>query len=213
MQVRAMFAVPFAFDRHPAPERLNHALRALFLAREGTAHANPTPFTLRNAQVFESRFDLFGWPEAEIAELREFCLARVAELAAELNGLNAASRARLRIEADAWFHVTRRNGFFGVHNHPLASWSGVYCVATGEHDPDQPDSGALVFVHPNHLGGMYVDAGCERLQAPFTHGNLTLALQPGQLVLFPSWLLHQVLPFFGAGERITVAFNCALALH
>lgn len=213
LQIRAMFALPLAFDQHPDPARLNPALRTLFLAREGTRHANPTPFTVRNAQVFESHFDLFGWPEPEIAELREFCLARVLQLAGELNGYDAATRARLRIATDAWFHVTRRNGFFGVHNHPLASWSGVYCVSAGEHDAGQPDSGALTFIHPNHLAGMYVDAGSERLQPPFALGNFSLNLQPGQLVLFPSWLLHQVLPFFGDGERITVAFNCSFQLR
>ena len=213
LQIRAMFALPLAFDQHPDPARLNDALRTLFLAREGARHANPTPFTVRNAQVFESHFDLFGWPEPEIAQLREFCLARVLQLAGELNGYDAATRARLRIATDAWFHVTRRNGFFGVHNHPLASWSGVYCVSAGNHDADQPDSGALTFLHPNHLGGMYVDAGSERLQPPFAIGNFSLNLQPGQLVLFPSWLLHQVLPFFGDGERITVAFNCAFQLR
>ena len=36
--------------------------------------------------------------------------------------------------------------------------------------------------------------------------------QPGQLVLFPSWILHDVKPFEGEGERITVAFNCWFSL-
>jgi hypothetical protein len=27
-------------------------------------------------------------------------------------------------------------------------------------------------------------------------------------VLFPSWVMHDVKPFHGDGERITVAFNC-----
>jgi hypothetical protein len=35
---------------------------------------------------------------------------------------------------------------------------------------------------------------------------------PVPLALFPSWLLHHVTPFVGEGERITVAFNCALTL-
>ena len=30
---------------------------------------------------------------------------------------------------------------------------------------------------------------------------------PGLMVLFPSWLNHLVHPFFGAGERISIAFN------
>ena len=44
-------------------------------------------------------------------------------------------------------------------------------------------------------------------------GNYAFDLQPGQLVLFPSWVQHQVMPFYGEGERITVAFNCAMSLR
>ena len=31
--------------------------------------------------------------------------------------------------------------------------------------------------------------------------------QAGQLVIFPSWLMHEVLPYLGERERIVVAFN------
>lgn len=215
LQIKGLFPVPFGYDQHPDPERLNAALRRLFLEREmeGARHANPGPITLRNAQVYESHFHLFSWPEPEIAELREFCLSRVAQIAAELNGYDAATRARLEIHTDAWFHVTRRGGFFGVHNHPLASWSGVYCVSAGAHDAAQPDSGLLNFIHPHVGQAMYIDAGNERLAQPFGIANYGLSLRPGQLVLFPSWLLHQVLPFYGDKERITVAFNCSMRLR
>ena len=30
---------------------------------------------------------------------------------------------------------------------------------------------------------------------------------PGIMVLFPGWLVHQVHPFHGTGERISIAFN------
>jgi uncharacterized protein (TIGR02466 family) len=215
LQIKGLFPVPFGYDQHPEPARLNTALRELFLAREkeGSRHANPGPITLRNEQLFESHFHLFSWPDPEIVELRDFCLSRVAQIVAELNGYDAPTRSRLNIKTDAWFHVTRRGGFFGVHNHPLASWSGVYCVTAGQHDANQPDSGLLNFVHP-HIGqSMYLDPGNERFKPPFGIQNYGLSLQPGQLVLFPSWLLHQVLPFYGEGERITVAFNCALSMR
>jgi predicted 2-oxoglutarate/Fe(II)-dependent dioxygenase YbiX len=57
---------------------------------------------------------------------------------------------------------------------------------------------------------MHNDMGNDSLQPPFNIQHLGYVLQPGQLVLFPSWLLHHVTPFAGEGERITVAFNCAL---
>jgi uncharacterized protein (TIGR02466 family) len=212
LRIQGLFAIPFAFDVHPDPARLNIALRKLFLEREreGVRYANPAPYTARNSELlFESHFDLFMWPEPEIVQLREFCLSRIVQAACELNNYDAAARRSLRVRTDAWFHITRRNGYFGVHNHPLASWSGVYCVASGEHDANQPDSGALTFIHPNSSSSMYIDPGNEFLKPPFSSGNTAYRLLPGQLILFPSWVLHQVAPFFGDGERITVAFNCA----
>ena len=47
-----------------------------------------------------------------------------------------AALGRMLISSDSWFHVTRRGGFFALHNHPNASWSGVYCVDPGKNDAD-----------------------------------------------------------------------------
>lgn len=209
-QITSAFSVPLAFDQYPDCDSLNQELRNLFIRREaqGQRFANPRPYTPRNEQLFESNFDLFDWPEACIATLREFCLSRVAQTVAQLNLYDAKLMARLHINTDAWFHITKRGGFFGVHNHPMASWSGVYCVSPGQHDADQPESGKLSFVNP--MAQMYLDSGNSQLQMPFHIGNYALSLQAGQLVLFPSWLVHQVMPFYGEGERITVAFNCSM---
>jgi len=211
MQIQPMFALPFALIQHPDPARMNAALRELFLAREaeGTRHANPHRYTDRNDQIFESRFDLFAWPEPEITELRDFCLSQLSQVVAQLNGYDQITMKSLGVKTDAWFHVTRRNGYFGVHNHPLASWSCVYCVAPGHSDASEPDSGKLTFITPHHMSGMYRDAGTAFLKHPFGIQNFSLLLEAGQLVLFPSSVLHHVMPFFGEDERITVAFNCA----
>ena len=211
-QLTPMFAVPFALDRHPQHERLNPVLRELFLRREneGQRYANPEPITHRNQQVFESHFDLFSWPDEPIKQLREFFLAAVVRTVGALNGYDAASLRRLDINTDAWFHVTRDRGFFALHNHPNASWSAVYCVDPGQRDADQPDSGALSFVNPHCSKMMHLDPGVARmLEPPFGWTNFNFQLESGQLVVFPSWVLHQVMPYFGKGERITVALNCA----
>ncbi|MBS0456850.1 MAG: hypothetical protein JSS44_05915 [Proteobacteria bacterium] len=214
-QINGLFSVPFGFARHPQPEALNASLRDLFVAREaeGTRWANPNPYTVRNGQLFESHFDLFTWPEPCVRELREFCMNELLRLVGELNRYDEAMVRRIAIATDAWFHITRRGGHFGVHNHPMAAWSGVYCVSPGRHDPDQPDSGRLSFINPFSTSSMYLDVGNSRLQQPFQFGNYGFDLMAGQLVLFPSWMLHHVMPFYGQGERITVAFNCAFRLR
>ena len=65
VQLQPFFAVPFGFAQLENCASLNAELRALFLQREaeGAKYANPRPYTQRNAQVFESNFQLFRSPE------------------------------------------------------------------------------------------------------------------------------------------------------
>jgi uncharacterized protein (TIGR02466 family) len=182
------------------------------MERSGTA-ANPGPRTERNKPVFESNFSLFRESDPAIQELKAFCWDQLLNLVGQLNGYDEATVRRLEIFNECWFHITRRGGFFGLHNHPNASWSGVYCVDPGRNDPDVPSSGALSFVNPMLATFMHFDAGNAKIQPPFGNQLTAFNLAPGALILFPSWVLHDVKPFEGEGERITVAFNCWFKLH
>lgn len=208
-----MFAVPFALSRHPEAARLNQALRAYILAHEKSAGAaNPRPLTYRNAALFESHFNLFREPQPAIQELKRFCWDQLLAVIGQLNSYEVQTLHRLQIYNDCWYHVTRRGGYFGLHNHPNASWSGVYCVDPGRHDADKKMSGVLTFVNPTITNAMHMDAGIARMQLPYAHHMANFSLEGGQLVIFPSWVLHDVKPFEGEGERITVAFNCWFTL-
>jgi len=208
-----MFSVPFTFSRHPAHERLNPSLKRYIYAQEkGGAAANPRPLTQRNAALFESHFDLFRASDAAVQELKIFCWDQLFALIGRLNGYDPPTLKRLQIYNDSWFHVTRRGGFFGLHNHPNASWSGVYCVDPGKHDAGKKDSGLLSFVNPMIMSAMHMDAGVARMQLPYGYQIANVSLEAGQLVMFPSWVLHDVKPFEGDDERITIAFNCWFTL-
>jgi uncharacterized protein (TIGR02466 family) len=210
VQVQPFFAIPFGFAQLENCAALNGELRTLFLQRAsaGAKYANPRPLTQRNGQVYESEFQLFRATEPVVQQLKQFCWSSVLALVAELNKYDAATVRRLLIYSDSWFHVTRRGGFFGLHNHPNASWSGVYCVSPGLHDADKPDSGLLSFVNPATASAMHVDAANANIRGSYGNAIRHVRFEPGQLVLFPSWILHDVKPFEGDGERITVAFNC-----
>jgi len=208
-----MFAVPFAFSRHPEHARLNPALKRHVLAVEksGTA-ANPRPLTQRNAATFESHFNLFQDPEPAVQELKAFCWDQLLAVIGTLNRYDLNILHRLQIYNNCWFHITRRGGFFGLHNHPNASWSGVYCVDPGQHDAGARDSGVLSFLNPMVANAMYIDASLARMQLPYAYQVAGFSLEAGQLVIFPSWVLHDVKPFAGEGERVTIAFNCWFTL-
>lgn len=209
-QLNPTFAVPVAQDAMPDATPINARLKALLLSREaeGTRYANPNPSLKQQPGVFESDFNLFSWPDACVQQLRSFCWATLGRAICDANGYSAEQMRRLQIFSHTWFHVTRHGGFTILHTHPMASWSGVYCVSPGETPADRPESGVLRFHNPHHYGNYFLDPGNAQLKSPYSHGTLNLRLQAGQLVLFPSWLQHEVMPYYGNDERITVAFNC-----
>jgi uncharacterized protein (TIGR02466 family) len=208
-ELMIMFAVPFSLSVHPEQQRLNEGLkRYVFKHEKDGGGSNPRPITQRNDAVYESHFDLFRVNDPAIQELKAFCWNQLLSFVAGLNGYDLATVNRLEIFNDSWFHVTRRGGFFGLHNHPNASWSGVYCVDPGRSDPGKEGSGLLSFVSPMLVSGMYQDPANVKMKRPYSTGVAQLMLAPGQLVMFPSWVLHDVKPFEGEGERITIAFNC-----
>jgi uncharacterized protein (TIGR02466 family) len=215
VEVTPFFAVPFGFAKAESFDAVHGQLRELFLQRaaQGERYANPRPLTQRNTQVFESEFQLFKWQERCVQQLKEFCWRHLMQMIGQLNGYDVPTLGRMLIYSDSWYHITRRGGFFALHNHPNASWSGVYCVDPGKSDADKPDSGLLSFMSPMVTSAMFIDAATANLKGAFAYHIRHVRLEPGQLVLFPSWVMHDVKPYQGEGERITVAFNCWFTLQ
>jgi len=208
LRIRSAFAVPFGEARLADCRQLNRELETLFLARETDEYRNPTPTHIPQQEMFESRFNLFLWPEACIQQLRRFMLDSVAQTVLETTGLQPADIARLQIHNHTWFHVTRYAGSFVAHNHPLASWSAVYCVRAGERTPEHPGSGVLRFMDTRHGADAYLDIANRRLRPAYALGCSEIRLEEGQVVIFPSFAFHEVAPFYGRDTRITVATNC-----
>lgn len=210
------FAVPIITAQLEDCSALNAQLRDFFVQCEaqGDRFANPDPFTHRNSALFESTFNLFDWQHPAVQRMSDFCLSNLYQSIGQLSGYDTATLQRLHIAHESWFHITRRGGYFGVHNHPMHSWSGVYCVCQ-EGDDGHADSGRLTFISPYAANTMYVDMASHRMKPPFQIGNIPVRLKPGQLVLFPSWLLHEVSAFEPKDEglRITVAFNARFRME
>lgn len=208
LSLTGQFAVPFAQGRLAGCERLNQELESLFLARESAEYQNPTPSHVPQTETFESRFNLFRWPERCVQELRQFMLQSVGQAVLQTSQVTPQELGRLTMHNHTWFHVSRYAGSFVAHNHPLASWSAVYCIRAGEHVPEHPDSGILRFFDTRPGAEAFQDPANRRLRAPFAVQPLELRLEQGQIVVFPSYVFHEVTPFYGRDTRITVATNC-----
>src|SRR5471030_2864039 len=106
-----------------------------------------------------------------------------------------------------WANINRNGDGNGFHSHPGAYWSGVYYVDDGGIDADPALGGELEFLDPRGPLAM-MNAPHLRMAGALTAGA-TERLRPkaGRMVIFPAWLMHQVLPYRGGRERISIAFN------
>jgi uncharacterized protein (TIGR02466 family) len=113
-----------------------------------------------------------------------------------------------------WFQISSHGSHHDVHTHGNCSWSGVYCLQVDPQDARtaHPVLGATNGVtrfygpHFNRLGGAAMDFGNAYLQ----NAHLDIEPLPGQLVVFPSWLVHQAMPYHGLSERVIVSFNVSV---
>ncbi len=126
-----------------------------------------------------------------------------------------ASGIELKVSiAGMWFQVSQRGAFHDMHTHGNCSWSGVYCVQIdppeqrAAHPVYGAGNGVTRFYGPSfgHLAGAHVDLGNAYLQPP----HVDIHPLPGQLLLFPSWLAHQALPYDGSAERVIISFNASV---
>lgn len=201
------FSAPFAETVNPDAESLNPRLVESLLAAERDEHAPENPVPTLKVNVFESEFNILQWPDPAIQSLKRFLLSSVVRLVKELNGYDEGQMQALTVSNHTWFHITRNGGYASTHNHPMASWSSVYCVDPGDAPADDADSGVLRFHDPRAPAGMYLDPANSHLQRPYNYGSVNYRLRPGQLVIFPSWVTHEVTPYTGQRPRITIASN------
>lgn len=101
-----------------------------------------------------------------------------------------------------WVNLLRGSGHHTGHIHPHSIISGTLYVEVPK------SAGAIRFEDPRLPQMMAAPArrsdAPEELQ-PF----ITVKPRPGLLLLWESWLRHEVLPGTGRGDRLSISFNFA----
>ena len=101
-----------------------------------------------------------------------------------------------------WVNLLRGSGHHSGHIHPHSIISGTFYVEVPK------GSGAIRFEDPRLPMMMAAPTrradAAEELQ-PF----VAVQPRPGLLLLWESWLRHEVLPGSGRGERLSISFNFA----
>lgn len=101
---------------------------------------------------------------------------------------------------DCWINIMSRHVVHGLHLHPLSTLSGTYYIDVPAGSPgikfEDPRLDRFMAAPPRR-------ADARRENRPW----ITVPAVPGQLVLFESWLRHEVVPHPIAAERVSVSFN------
>ena len=120
-------------------------------------------------------------------------------------------RSNIKIEYDGmWANVNRYKDFNVSHVHPQCDWSGVYYVKTPE------DCGLLSFTDPRKISMLRRDElyqNAETTTIPPDHtGYISIVPKEGELIIFPAYLEHQVLPNRTDDPRISISFNIKIVI-
>jgi uncharacterized protein (TIGR02466 family) len=109
-------------------------------------------------------------------------------------------RGRSLALTDFWLNIMPEHAAHGLHLHPLSLISGTYYVVTPRGCP------GLKFEDPRLSRFMAAPPRTARAR-PTNRTHITYPARAGHVILFESWLRHEVAPNPAAAERISVSFN------
>lgn len=158
----------------------------------------------------ESRLDFLEGELPEVMELRRIVEELIADVAYEMNHSHWPNDAEPYAHViESWYHITKNGGYHDAHSHPNCSWCGIYYLEPGEANLEQRN-GVNRFYDPRVNAEHYADPGTAYLG---NQGFWDFSPTEGQVVIFPSYLKHSALPYFGTKDRVVIAFNCVIDLE
>jgi uncharacterized protein (TIGR02466 family) len=206
-EIVPLFATPLVTYTVPEAEALNGDLRRVIEQRE---QSHPTT-QHSNQGGWQSSWDMDRW--GGVAAIKLLAIGR-----------NLANRVTMDRKgnlggphpgyvvtwtANMWANINRSGHGNEFHSHPGAFWSGVYYVDDGGIADDESLGGELEFMDPRGpLPAMFAPHLAYATPGGLAAGATERVLpKAGRMVMFPSWLLHQVRPYRGTATRISIAFN------
>jgi len=203
LHISLLFATPVVMMEVSDAAALNTALRSVIEQRQ-KAH----PGVQRsNIGGWQSDWEMDRWGGAPAIKLLAIARNTANKVTTDREGRSVTVTWR----GNMWANVNRSGHANEFHCHPGAFWSCVYYVDDGGIDADPSLGGELEFMDPRGPG--------PAMYAPhFSYGKTGLSagaseiIRPkaGRLIMFPSWLLHQVRSYRGSVERISIAINLSM---
>lgn len=188
-ELHSLFPTPFLRARATLGSELVRSLVDHFAAR-ATRDNNTSPRLTHTAMLKPGDSPLF-------VEAASLITPRLAEFGVHLFGERMGWSLK-----EMWVNVLDPGGHQAMHNHANSFVSGVVYLT-----PTHPGSQTVFMKSPGGTDFSFKNDHAGVTPGPFTADKwISPAPDPGDMVLFPSYLMHAVPPNQGA-RRITLSFN------
>lgn len=190
-----LFSVPIFTHVWDDCEDMNRELLGVILEQE----KNVPSVSLTNAGGWQSKPQSPGWAGKAGEELASRIQAAIQQATGELLR-QAIKREKMSWQFSIWANVNRAGDYNEMHIHAGSTWSGVYYVDAGDTVDSEPYSGNISFLNP-----LIQDRSC--FFANCFPDRQFMRVSTGQILLFPSYLQHEVRRYQGNRPRVSIAFN------
>ena len=103
----------------------------------------------------------------------------------------------------SWINVNKKGENHHLHSHPNSFISGVFYYHCNKND-------SITFKNPN-IAGHSISPKVNENAASYLAANIDFKVTTGVLILFPSWLEHNVKSNLYETPRISLSFNTQLS--
>lgn len=150
---------------------------------------------LRNVGNFQTiNTDIFN---GRLKKIKQFCEQHINEY------VNQVIYPKKELEfyiTQSWINVTKPGSYHHNHTHGNSIISGVFYISCEEEDN-------LIFEDPNHKIRNMISFDTKESNV-WNSPNWKIHSRNNELILFPSWIHHQVTPNEKATkDRISISFN------
>lgn len=149
-----------------------------------------------------------GWQSDNLdpatPELMEL-FAQVGKRLEEVHRAFEFSTSLRQVITEAWININQKGHFNYSHDHPGSLFSAVYYVKGGA------DKGELELKTPIAPHTYTISNEMVASFNAFTGHAMVIPPVTGDLLIFPSWLLHRVNMSQSEEDRISIAFNARAA--
>ena len=161
-----------------------------------------------NYKLFESEYNLHTQNNEYFKKLTTFIANGILATSNEANKneIKKIKEPKFQVTIhDSWFINYEKGGFVLPHLHPNCSWCCVYYVQVGKDASETNGSTffqkTLPFSHVNDFGSLYNKDGMARVKP-----------EEGKLVVWPHFVKHGSIPYYGEMNRIIVSANASVSL-